>query len=445
MATETKDLAALNEEVKGLREKSKEVDALLDVSKKLAENIKKHEAEIKAVGEMSAESKIHYDKLEKQYEQIQADLKGLGEDVGRKYNEETKVIKEQMDAMELKLRRRGLLTTSGEVKRFRDHAMESKEFVEYIESGMIQSGKGIKGLPSVEVKSFYRKSSVTGGTEAVDVLGTARPQQIYAEPRYRRIHVRDLMTSIATDAGAVHTLTETAVAGDGPAVVGEGLDKPEVTMAFDDDLEKMKVIAAYMTVTVQQMLYIPQLMDHIEMRMAQLIPQEEDEQILKGDNIGVNYNGILNREGIREYDPDLVGTAEDDTPIDVIRRGMAQQEVFEHVVTGITLHPIDWMKMEIQKGSDKHYIWAMVQTLAGPMLWQVPVAKTTAMTQGQFLLGDWQMGARIWDRQQATIRFFEQDGTNVKKNLVTVRGEQFSLLEVMLPGAFLRGNLNGGS
>lgn len=442
---DTKDLEALNAEVKGLREKSKEVDALLDVSKKLAENIKKHEAEIKAVGEMSAESKIHYDKLEKQYEQIQADLKGLGEDVGRKYNEETKAIKEQMDAIELKLRRRGLLTTASEVKRFRDHAMENKDFVEYIESGRIQNGKGISKVPAVEVKSFYRKSSITGGLDAVDVLGTTRGQQIYAEPRYRRTHVRDLMTSISTESGAIHTLTETEVAGDGPAVVGEGLDKPEVTLSFADDLERMKVIAAYMKVTVQQMLYVPQLMDHIEMRMSQLIPHEEDEQIIKGDGIGTNYYGLLNRDGIREYDPGLVGSSGDDTPIDVIRRGIAQQEVFEHVVTGVALHPIDWMKMEIQKGSDKHYIWAMVQTLAGPVLWQMPVAKTTAMTLGDFLLGDWQMGARIWDRQQATIRFFEQDEDNVQKNLVTVRGEQFSLLEVMIPGAFLRGNLNGGS
>lgn len=431
-----KSLEALNAEVQDLRTKSKEVDELLEVSKRLAANIRKHESEIKAVGEMSAASSIEYRALKSQYEQVQADLKGVGEEVGRKYNEETKAIKAQLDAIELKLKRSGQLITGSEVKRFRDYAMENKAFTEW-------NPKHSKKSPAIEVKSFYKDTSITGGLVAVDVLGTGRPPQINAEPRFRRNHIRNLMTAIATEAGAIHTLTETEVAGDGPAVVGEGLAKPEITMAFEDDLERMKVIAATMTVSVQQLLYVPQLMDHIEMRMGQLIPHEEDEQILKGDNIGTNYNGIMNRDGVRDYDPDLVGADAADTAIDVIRRGIAQQETFEHVVTGAVLHPIDWMKVEITKGEDEHYVMAMVQTLAGPIIWQVPVVKSTAMTLGQFLLGDFQMGARIWDRQQATIRFFEEHEEYAAKNLILVRGEQFSLLEVMLPGAFLRGRLTG--
>lgn len=49
---------------------------------------------------------------------------------------------------------------------------------------------------------------------------------------------------------------------------------------------------------------------------------------------------------------------------------------------------------------------------------------STGMIADQYIIGDWQMGAQLLIQEGMRIEFFEQDGTNVRENKITVRIEE---------------------
>jgi len=70
-----------------------------------------------------------------------------------------------------------------------------------------------------------------------------------------------------------------------------------------------------------------------------------------------------------------------------------------------------------------------------PRIAGVPLIANTAVTTGDFLVGDFQMGAQLFDRQQSSIRFFEQD----QDNAIVVASERLALA-IYRPTAFVYGD-----
>lgn len=79
--------------------------------------------------------------------------------------------------------------------------------------------------------------------------------------------------------------------------------------------------------------------------------------------------------------------------------------------------------------------------MAPPALWGRPVVATQAMTAGNFLVGAFQMGAQVWDREDATVTISTEDRDNFVKNMVTILAEERLGLTVYRPEAFVRGEL----
>ncbi len=75
-------------------------------------------------------------------------------------------------------------------------------------------------------------------------------------------------------------------------------------------------------------------------------------------------------------------------------------------------------------------------------MWGVPVIASTAITEGTFLVGDWAMGAQVWDRKQATVQISFEDGNNFTKNMATILCEERLALTVYRPKAFRSGLCN---
>jgi HK97 family phage major capsid protein len=290
----------------------------------------------------------------------------------------------------------------------------------------------------LKVGSFWggaKATNVLGHADVENVIATARPQSIFALPILRSEHIRDHMTVIKTDSMAINYIVEKELTLGATTVAAEGT-KPRTTIEFEDRTENMKVIAHGMVVTKQQIMQLGPLMDFCENRLRTGIRHVEDVQAVKGDGTGSNYLGLMNRAGVRTYNR---GKA-NDTKLDTLRRAQTQLRLAELQPDLYLLNPEDWEDIELQKGSDEHYVWAAVTTLQGPMLWKLPVFETTAMDAGSFLTGAFAYGAMIYDREDATVQVFEQHSDLAEKNQAYVRAEQFSMLVVPLPGAFLKGD-----
>ena len=64
------------------------------------------------------------------------------------------------------------------------------------------------------------------------------------------------------------------------------------------------------------------------------------------------------------------------------------------------------------------------------------------MTVDKFLTGAFQLGAQIFDREDANVEISTEDSDNFRKNLVTIRAEERLALAVYRPEAFVKGDFS---
>ena len=70
----------------------------------------------------------------------------------------------------------------------------------------------------------------------------------------------------------------------------------------------------------------------------------------------------------------------------------------------------------------------------------MPLVANTAVSTGDFLVGDFALGAQLFDRQQSSIRFFEQDQDNAIRGVITVVANERIALPIYRPTAFVYGD-----
>src|SRR5699024_10421816 len=114
------------------------------------------------------------------------------------------------------------------------------------------------------------------------------------------------------------------------------------------------------------------------------------------------------------------------------------QQANYYNVNGIVLNPQDWEAIETAKGSDGHYIWVNVQNGGTQQLWRIPVSISNSMQAGDFLMGDFTMGAALYNREGITIRTSESHVDLFARNGVAILAELRAGLGVELPKAFVK-------
>lgn len=172
----------------------------------------------------------------------------------------------------------------------------------------------------------------------------------------------------------------------------------------------------------------------IDQRLIYGLKLAEEHQMLYGDGQG-NLQGILKHSGINQYAWNSGPST--DTKLDAIRRGMTLSRLAEYPTTGTVINPLDWEDIELAKGSDNHYIWTTAPGSGAQMqVWRVPVVETTAIEAGTILTGAFGLGAKIWDREDANVRFAEQHDNFFVRNMVAMLAEERLLQAIYRPEAF---------
>jgi HK97 family phage major capsid protein len=121
---------------------------------------------------------------------------------------------------------------------------------------------------------------------------------------------------------------------------------------------------------------------------------------------------------------------------------MLQVALSELEATGHVLNPRDWAEIELLKDTTGRYIIGDPKADGVKRLWGLPVVDTTAMTAGNFLTGAFQMGAQIFDREDANVAISTEDANNFRQNLVTILAEERLGLAVYRPEAFIKGTFS---
>lgn len=338
-------------------------------------------------------------------------------------------LQDRLQDVEQKLGRRFSANDPHDEKSLGEQLTETDDF-----QSLTTRGRGIARLG---VKAVANITSLTTGTGGVGA--GIRPDRIpgVIAPPERVLTIRDLIMPGRTASNAIEFVQETGFQNMAAPQAGEGAAKAQSDLAFTLKSTPVRTIAHWFRASKQVLSDLPLLQSYINGRAIYGLKYVEENQILAGDGTGQNLLGLIPQA--TAFNESLRKTG--DTSIDVLRRAILQVRIAEYRATGIVLNPNDWADMELQKDTTGSYIWVNVQEGGTPRMWKLPVVDTNAIPQGKFLVGAMDMGAQLFDREEAAVEVSTEDGDNFRTNMVTIRAEERLALAVYRPESFVYGSL----
>lgn len=215
----------------------------------------------------------------------------------------------------------------------------------------------------------------------------------------------------------------------------EGVLKPESSLTFTSASAPVQTIAHWIPASRQVLDDAPMLQSYIDDRLRYGLKLVEETQLLNGDGTGANLNGIMTQASA--YNRGATG----DTALDTLRKAILQARIAEYPVDGIVLNPVDWAEIELLKDAENRYLIGDPRNVLGQRVWGRNVVDTNAMTENNFLVGAFQLGAQIWDRMEATVEIARQHDDFFVRNLVAILCEERIALTVYRPAAFIKGSI----
>ena len=221
----------------------------------------------------------------------------------------------------------------------------------------------------------------------------------------------------------------------------EGAAKNQIDFDWVEKSAEVLKVTAYIKVSKEALEDLDGLQNEINMELTEQILLKVDAELLSG----AGTTGIL--KGIQSGDTAWAAgsfAASIPTPnkSDVLRTAIAQVIANEFVPDYALLHPNDIASMELEKGSDGHYVLPPFRSADGTVISGVRVLGNTGQTGDKFTVGDFsKFNVKMRDDMMIDIGLDADDFT---KNLRTILGEVrlVSYIKTNHAGAFVSGDFS---
>ena len=335
-------------------------------------------------------------------------------------------IHSRIDAAEIAAKK----TASGAtVKSFKDSLVEgiSKGALESLISGGSRSAK-------FEIKAGDM-------TVANSFTGEVIPAQYVPGIKYdptRAVHVRQLLPQGSTNAEVVRYVKESAYDnGAAPKAQGSTLNESDFDLtAYDANVQK---IGTYFRISEEMLADTAQLTSYLAARAPEKLLSVEDTQLLSGNGTAPNLTGIITAS--TDFSGgSFIGQITNPNQFDVLTVAINQLALVNYTPDYIMLNPTDFHKILLLKATTNEYLQEQAYMGLQPQFLGIPVVINTAVPAGDYLVGNFAVGTQLWIRQNLSLEFFREDGTNVRDGFVTVRLIERIALTNYAPLAFVNGN-----
>lgn len=322
---------------------------------------------------------------------------------------------------------------------------QSKTFEQNLRDTLLEKTDDIAKFARKEKKGLIIDLKAVGDITTSNVTGSSVYGQqfqpgIIQQPT-RRLHIRNLPGLSTATAGPGNTFTFMKENGAGEGAIAptaETSSKPQLDFDLIEATVNFETIAGWVRVTRKGMNNIPGFVSFLTSRLPEKLLRVEDDQLLYGDGSTPNLKGIGTSGNFTAATSSALEMEE--ALIDAIAQ---LEDTNERYATGILVRPRAYYNFFKSKASTsgeydlpKNFIFVNgVLYISG-----VPVYPSTAVTAGDYFVGDWTMGAQLLQQESMRIEFFEQDSTNVRENKVTVRIEETIALPVYGSDFFIKGS-----
>jgi HK97 family phage major capsid protein len=244
--------------------------------------------------------------------------------------------------------------------------------------------------------------------------------------------VADLMLAGTTTAQKVTYFEETTFTNSA-AETEEGTAKPESALDFTLREDNVRKIATWVPVTDEMMEDVPTFESYLRARLAFMVRQREELQLLRGNGSGQNILGLYNRTGVQTV------TGYGSSTIDSILRAIVeiQKDAFVEP-TAMVIHPLDWFDVRTSKDTTGNYLLGpATQDPDTARPWGLQVRVTTNALENTALVGAFNQ-AQVFRRSGIAVAISTENEDYFIYNKLAVRAEERLALAVYRPAAFCK-------
>ena len=279
-------------------------------------------------------------------------------------------------------------------------------FKDKIKSGTISKGENEATL-TMDMKALTDMSVVNSISTGV-VPNTYRTGIIPLP--YEMVHLRDLVNVTPSETDSYHFYRHTGGDGSIEFQVQELATKAQIDEDFNETTVNLDYLAGWLRISRKMLRNFVGLQAYITRWLPERYYQRED---TKGwQNILANATGVT--------------VASSDIMTSIIQTIGAQRQA-KYDVNGIVVNGSVWAKMLTYKASTSGEFTIPIGTVTiAPngqlMIVGIPVYVASWVGGDTAIIGDWK-SFEIIQSEGLSLQFFEQDGTNVRENKITVRIE----------------------
>lgn len=248
----------------------------------------------------------------------------------------------------------------------------------------------------LDAKSWLLQSKAVFSTTAGWPPETTRTGRVVFDEQ-REIELLDIIPTIATNQSAIVYMEETTFTN-AAAERAEGGAYAESALALTERSVPVRSIGTSLPVTDEQLEDEEGVRDYIEQRLAFMVRQRLDGQIINGAGVAPNLTGTLNVSGINTQ---AKGT--DSIPDAIYKAADLVRTVGRAVPSVVIMHPTNWQGVRLLKTTDGVYIWGAPTEQGPARIWGLPVVVTTAITAGTAIVGDYTRFAGLHLRRGVQI------------------------------------------
>lgn len=237
------------------------------------------------------------------------------------------------------------------------------------------------------------------------------------------LQIEQLIPHIPVSVDAIEYTKEGSVT-DGSKIVAEGEKLGETTVT-NPTLHTANCvnIGAYTVVTHQLLTNESALSAFIEIKMQYKLKLNIENQLVNGNGTSTQLGGLLHEGNFTDKTTVVQGKLPKSgaTLLDfalLLKTEFEKQYIMpEHLL----LNPDDWAQLALLKDANGHYILGGPQLLATKNLWGTSIITTPFLSASKYILGNFTLGATIYDRESLDFRISDSDGENFKSMLFTFR------------------------
>ncbi|NNM94915.1 MAG: phage major capsid protein [Bacteroidia bacterium] len=303
------------------------------------------------------------------------------------------------------------------------------------------------GIPvSFQFKANQLFTKAAGNvTEGGNLLGTdplppTRLAGVYAQP-LRKVHIRQFINTTATDSNQILYNLETG-SNDGTATTAEGTSAAQSDFTITGTEVLVRKLNTYLTISKEMMEDADFVDNYINTRIVGRLLQTEDNQILYGNNTAPNLMGLKNQASYYYNYYSGPSAIPSINYFDILSGAVTQGRVGNYVPNYIFVHPADYNTMVTSRDSYGRYQFPNFLFGQPALVNEAQVIANTAVNQGDFFAGDFNLGATLAYRDEINVTFSNQHVDNFVKGFITVLVEERVALVVYRPTAFVYGTFN---